>query len=137
ELLDGGARHVADELDRGGLVLRVLGDRELPATDGPDRLAGGTVRQHRDAELALYLRAGGCADPVLVRPVTREGRVTVVERVLGLILLVRRHTARRGLADLGAHRVEDRPRLGVVDGRLAARDERAATGRGDPLEGIA
>jgi len=55
ELLDSGARHVADELDRGILVLRVLGHRELPAANGADRLAVSAVRKHRDVELALDL----------------------------------------------------------------------------------
>src|SRR5207253_11373440 len=137
ELLAAWARHVADELDRGVLVLRELRDGELPAADGTDGAAGRAVRKHRDAELARHLRAGAGPDPVLVRPVAGERGVTVVERVLGLVLLVRRDGLGCGLADLGAERVEDRPSLGVVDRDLAAVDVMAAARRRDPLERIA
>ena len=56
ELLDARARHVADELDRGVLVLRVLRHGELPAADGADGQVALAVRERRDVELALDLR---------------------------------------------------------------------------------
>src|SRR5437764_10096831 len=54
--VDTSAGRVADELDRGGLVLRVLRHGELPAADRPYGSALRAVREHGDVELALDLR---------------------------------------------------------------------------------
>ena len=104
-------------------MLRVLRDAELPAADGPDRVAGCPVRQNRHGELALDRRAGRLAERVGVGPVAHEGGVAVVERNARAVFVVRGHAAWRDLPDLGPHRVEDRRGVLVVDRHLAAVDE--------------